>query len=100
MMDPRYTKLAATLVGHSTALQAGEKVLVEAIDVAPDLVVALIREIHRVGAVPLVSTKQNRVMGELYRRATRESMTAAATYEASRMRGVNVSMASRSLRSW
>ena len=88
MIDPRYTKLAATLVGHSTRLQPGERVLVESIDVDQDLVVALIREIHRVGAVPLVSTKQNRVLHELYRTATRESMKAAAEYEASRMRGV------------
>ncbi len=89
MMDQRYSALAATLVGHSTKLQAGEKVLVEAIDVDQNLVVALIREIHRVGGIPLVSTKQNRVLGELYRGATRESMSAAAASEASRMRGVD-----------
>lgn len=89
MVDQRHTALAATLVGHSTRLQAGERILVEAIDADQDLVVALIREIHLVGAIPLVSTKQNRVMGELYRHATKESMEAAAAYEASRMRGVD-----------
>lgn len=88
-MDPRHQALAATLVGHSTKLQPGEKVLVEAIDVDEGLVVALVREIDRVGAIPLVSTKQNRVLRELYRTATRESMEAAAAHEAVRMRGVD-----------
>lgn len=89
MMDPRYTALAATLVGHSTRIRTGERVLVEAVDVDQALVVALIREINRVGGIPLVSIKQNRVLGELYRTATQASMEAAATYEAARMRGVD-----------
>jgi len=89
MMDTRCTALAATLVGHSTRVRSGDKVLVEAIDVDQDLVVALVREIHRVGGIPLVSVKQNRVLGELYRTATRASMKAAAAHEVVRMRGVD-----------
>jgi len=89
MMDARYRALAETLVGHSTKLRPGEKILVEAIDVDANLIVALVREIDRVGGIPLVSTKQNRVLRELYRTATRESMAASAAHEAVRMRGVD-----------
>ena len=33
MTDPRYAKLADTLIGYSCAMQPGEKILIEAIDV-------------------------------------------------------------------
>ena len=43
MKDPRVAKLAEILIGHSTRVQPGEKVLVEAYDAPEDVVTALSR---------------------------------------------------------
>lgn len=43
MKDPRFSELAKLLVTHSCRLEAGEKVLIEAIDIPPDFMVELIR---------------------------------------------------------
>ena len=44
MMDPRLQKLAENLINYSCRLQKGEKLLIEAIDIPKEMVIALIRE--------------------------------------------------------
>lgn len=61
MRDPRVVKLAKTLVGYSCRVQPGEKVLVEAFDIPPDVVGILVEEISAAGGVPLVHVRQNEV---------------------------------------
>ena len=46
MIDRRLTKLAEVLIGYSTNLQKGEKVLIDAIDVPSEIVVTLIRSLQ------------------------------------------------------
>ena len=42
-MDPRYQQLADLLVRHSTKLEKGEHVLIEAFDIPVEMTIALIR---------------------------------------------------------
>lgn len=65
MKDYRINKLAKLLVNHSCALQVGEKVLIEAISVPAEIVIELVRETKAVGAVPLVTIKDDRIIREL-----------------------------------
>ncbi len=83
--DPRYAKLAQTIVRHSTRLKKGDRVLIEAVDIPSDMVIALVREASRKGAIPFVTIKQSRVLRELYHHATAESMEAVGRWEAARM---------------
>jgi aminopeptidase len=83
--DPRFNKLAQIIVRHSTRLKKGDRILIEAIDIPPDMVIALVREADRRGAIPFVSIKQSRVLRELYQNATEASMEAAGRWEAARM---------------
>ena len=86
MRDPRYEELAKMLVGYSVSAEAGDRVLVETVDVPEAMVVAVIHEVVKAGGIPLVSTKRNLVLKALYETASEESMDAAAEYESARMR--------------
>jgi aminopeptidase len=89
MHDPRIDKLADLLLDHSCRLQKGERLLIEAFDLPEvDLVCALVEGAAERGAVPLVTTKSNRVLRSLYQTATDESMKAAAKFEKDRMESV------------
>ena len=66
-MDPRYQKLADLLVRHSTKLEKGEHVLIEAFDIPVEMTSALIRAARAVGAHPHVAERSNRIVAELYR---------------------------------
>jgi len=69
MRDPRNAALARLIVTHSTRLQPGEAVLIEAFDVRDGLVLDLVDAAHDVGAVPLVYLRDNAVNRSLMRRA-------------------------------
>ncbi len=72
MIDRHLTKLAEVLIGFSTDLQKGEKVLIDAIDVPPEFVVALIRSARARGAFPFVNLQTNIIGRELLREAEEE----------------------------
>ena len=44
MHDPRFDRLAHGLVTFSTKLQKGERVLIDAFDIPPEMTIALIRD--------------------------------------------------------
>ena len=88
MRDPRYSRLAKVLVGHSIKLVPGEKVLVEAIDIPPDFTSELIRVIAESGGLPIVSTYHQAVLRRLYQVATEEQMRFIGQVERARMEGV------------
>jgi aminopeptidase len=67
MTDPRYAKLAQVLVGYSTALKRGEKILIELVDVPDEFTVDLMRVVRSVGAIPLVELRHSRVNREIQR---------------------------------
>jgi aminopeptidase len=68
MHDPRYEKLADILVGHSTKVQEGENVLIEAIDIPDEMVITLIRKVRERGGNPVVTLKRNRIQRERIRK--------------------------------
>ena len=86
MKDPRLQKLAEVLIHHSTRLQKGEKVLIEAFDVPAELPSAILREAHKIGAHPFISIKQNSLLRDLYSIEDKESMKLAGELELSRMK--------------
>lgn len=88
MRDHRFSDLAKLLVHHSTRLQPGDKVLVEAFDAPDDFVVELIRVIHESGGLPLVSTYRVPVLRALYRAASEEQMKTIGAIERARMEAV------------
>lgn len=88
MKDPRIDTLAKNLVRHSISARAGEKVLIQANNMAPELVRALVREVYAVGAYPFVSLKDKTVEREILLGATEEQMKVRAEierYEMSKM---------------
>jgi aminopeptidase len=88
MLDPRYARLAELMVTYSVAVSPGERVLIEAFDVPPGFTAELVRAVARAGGLPLVSTKQNLVLRELYLNATDAQMQAIAECELFRMKMV------------
>ena len=98
MHDPRYGNLAKVLTGHSTKIQPGDRVLIEAFDVPDEMVVSLIRAIRAGGGVPLVSIKHQRIMRELIHAGDEDAMEAAGACESHRMEQVQAYMALRGSR--
>ena len=88
MHDPRFDRLADVIIKHSTRLQPGETVLVEAFDIPQEMVIALLRRIRGAGGIPFVSVKQNRIMRELVRTGDSDCMAKIGECEAYRMERV------------
>ena len=89
MKDLRYSDLARLLVGHSTRLQPGEKVLIEAFDIPPEFVVELVRTASAAGALPFVSTYSQPILRAIYQTATEEQMKLWSAIDRSRMEQMN-----------
>lgn len=85
--DPRLEKLAKILVHHSTRLQKGENVLIEAFDLPdPALVKLLIAEAKAMGAIPVVALQNQEIIRELCRYGTEEVFNLIADVEAYRIK--------------
>lgn len=89
MLDPRVDRLADLLLGHSLKLKAGETVFLESFDAPPEVVAHLVRRIGEAGALPLVETRQNRVLRALFQAATEEQMRLIGELELQRMQRVD-----------
>jgi len=85
MHDPRFDKLAKLLTGYSTNLQKGDKVLIDAFDIPPEMTVALVRAARALGALPFVQLHQARVSREIAVDASEEQLDFSAAHELSRM---------------
>lgn len=72
MVDPRMRKLADVLVGYSTKVQPGERVLIEATDVPAEMVTLLIDRVVEAGGVPFAQVYNMRVLRTLYLNASEE----------------------------
>ncbi|GED30369.1 MULTISPECIES: aminopeptidase [Brevibacillus] len=95
MADPRINELASRLVRYSLNLQKGEKVLIENTGLQPELVRALVREAFAVGALPLVTLKDQEVNRALYQGTSEEHMALMAKYEYDRMKDMDAYIAVR-----
>jgi aminopeptidase len=89
MIDPRLDKLADVLIRHSTRLRAGEKVLIEAVDIPSELVTLLVRKAADLGAIPLVTVKQNAILRALYAHAGEAGLRLAGEVERYRMERID-----------
>ncbi len=85
MHDPRFDKLATLLTSYSTKLQKGDKVLIDAFDIPPEMTVALVRAARAQGALPFVQVSQARVSREIAIEATEEQIEFSAAHELARM---------------
>lgn len=72
MFDSRMKKLADTLVGYSTKVQPGERVLIEAFDAPAEMVTLLVDRVTEAGGIPFAQTYSSRVMRSLYMNASEE----------------------------
>src|SRR5690242_20539684 len=89
MRDPRNARLADVIVRHSTQLQPGERVLVEAFDVADGLVLDLVEAVHRVNAIPFVALRSNAVNRALIRGGAERQFQLQAEVELFQMQKVD-----------
>lgn len=94
-MEINFTKLAAVLVGFSTQLQKGERVLIDAFDVPEGMVIALVRAARERGAVPFVNLQQARINRELINGVEAEQFETQATWELARMQKMDAYIAVR-----
>ena len=85
MRDPRLAQLAEVLTSHSTRLRAGERVLIEAYDVPEAFVNELIAATIDRGAIPIVETKHNQVLRQMYRKYGEDAFKLLGDLEKYRM---------------
>lgn len=88
MRDPRTRQLAKLLVHHSTRLVAGEAVLIEAFDLRGGLVQDLVEEVQAVGAIPIVSLRDQAVIRAQLRGATEAQLKLQGEIELQQMKSV------------
>lgn len=95
MKDPRVARLAEILVGYSTKVAPGDKVLLEMTDVDDEVVNALVSSVYKAGGVPFVTLKRNSVTRALIQGATEEQMKLAGSLERTRMEAMDAYVAVR-----
>jgi len=84
-MDPRTEKLAGILVGYSTAVKAGDRVLISSANGNEDLVKALVREVYKAGGQPFTWMASTAVERELAMGYTAEQLDLRAKIDAALM---------------
>ena len=95
MHDPRIDLLAKQLVGYSTDLKKGEKVLIDLYDVPDSIGIALIREARSKNAIPFVRIHQSRIARELLIGATETQYKVSSKHLLSEMKDMDAYIAIR-----
>ena len=95
MTDPRFRKLANVLIGYSTRLRKGDRVLIDAIDIPDEMTVELVRAARRAGATPLVEVRHGRVTREMLRDTNAGHAALIRAIELFRMKKVDAYVAMR-----
>jgi len=95
MHDPRFDKLASLLVSFSTALKKGERALIDAFDIPPEMTIALVRAVRNVGALPFVQLHQGAVSRELAMHAAEAALDVSSNVELARMKKMDAYIAVR-----
>lgn len=85
MKDPRYAKLASSLINYSVGLKPGEKVLIEVFNGEVPLAKELVRAAYEAGGVPFLQLRDHTLLRELYKGATREQMELWASWDKAQM---------------
>ncbi len=89
MYDQRFDQVTNVLVHHSTKIQPGEVVLVEAIDIPEYAVISVVNAVYEAGGTPLVELKNSRIQRELILRGDAAGMKLIGDYEIYRMKKVD-----------
>ena len=89
MKDPRLEQLADILTSHSTNLQPGEKVLIEAIDIPHALTHALVAKATERQALPFVTLRSNEITRSLVKSISPEAMRSWGEYDMHRMQDMD-----------
>ena len=95
MTDPRFKKLAKLLVEYSTALEKGDRVLLDMIDVPDEVSVELMRAARKVGATPLIEVRHTRINREIMRGTNDRHSVLVRDIEMFRMKKVQAYVAIR-----
>ncbi len=95
MTDPRYGKLAKLLIEYSTALNKGDRVLLDMTEVPDEFTVELIRAVRAAGAIPTVEVRHTRVNRELLLDTDRAHATLARDLELHRLKRMQAYIAFR-----
>lgn len=95
MTDPRYPKLARLLVEYSTAVEAGDVVLLDMIDVPDEFSVELMRSVRAAGGTPLIEVRHTRVSREIMRETDEKHARLLKDLEMHRMKRVQAYIAVR-----
>lgn len=96
MKDPRIETLAKNLIHYSVRLQPKEKLLIENIGLAREMVEALIKEAYSVGAYPFVTLKDPAINRQLLRQVATDQLDMMASWEAQRMKEMDAYIGIRS----
>jgi len=94
-LDPRIKTLAQNLIGYSTSLAPGEKILIEMFDDALPLAKALVDEAYAAGGIPFLEIKNSQLQRSLLMKASGEQLALAASWEQARMKEMNAYIALR-----
>ena len=95
MNDPRYKKLAKLLIGYSTALKKGDRVLLDVADAPDEFSIELIRAARAAGAIPLMELRHSRVTRELLRGTNQKHAELVRDVELFRMKKLQAYIAIR-----
>ncbi len=95
MTDPRYTKLARLLVGYSTQIKKGDRVLLDMIDVPDEFSTELMRVVRAAGGTPLVEVRHTRVTREILRNTNAKHAALIRDLELARMKKMQAYIAVR-----
>ncbi len=95
MHDPVSINWLHGLINFSTKLGKGEKVLIDAFDIPPEMTVALVRAARDAGAVPFVQTHQARVSREMAMGAQEEQLEVASAIQLAQMKKMHAYIALR-----
>ncbi|MFA6867301.1 MAG: aminopeptidase [Clostridia bacterium] len=72
MKDSRVEKLAYGLINYSCRLQKGQSILIEAVGIPYEMVVALVKETYKAGGFPFVELLDNKVKHAIMSGMTKE----------------------------
>ncbi len=95
MTDPRFQKLAQLLVGYSTTLSKGERVLLDMIDIPDEFTVELVRAARAQGATPIVEVRHSKVTREIMRDTDTQHSALVRDLELNRMKKMQAYIAIR-----
>jgi aminopeptidase len=95
MTDPRYTKLANLLIEYSTALQPGERILLDMIDTPDEFAVELMRAARAAGGVATIEVRHTRITREILLGADEAHATLQRDIELARMKKMQAYIAVR-----